>query len=147
MWLAMEKINPGEFRIGEKRSRATVTGALVLEIPGLEGHSKADALAAKMSVLLKGGRACGAFREEDGSAGPRSGRHGHRKGRDPWGNCGLDCGPEAIKVGSIKHAPNETGTLWPHCLLTVAQKITGGSRLKVGWSSVCVEAITQRPLQ
>ncbi|XP_032664108.1 uncharacterized protein LOC116840892 [Odontomachus brunneus] len=54
---ARGEINLGDLEIGEIRTRRTVTGALVLEIPGTEGHARADALAGKMAALFAAGPA------------------------------------------------------------------------------------------
>ncbi|XP_032687207.1 uncharacterized protein LOC116851664 [Odontomachus brunneus] len=49
---ARRHINLGELRIGEIRTRRAATGTLLLEIPGPEGATRADALAGRMSALF-----------------------------------------------------------------------------------------------
>ncbi|XP_032682075.1 uncharacterized protein LOC116849242 [Odontomachus brunneus] len=57
------------------------------------------------------------------------------------------CGPGEIKAEAIRPGADRMGTIWIQCPLSAARKIAGGGRLKVGWSSVRVEALTKRPLQ
>ncbi|XP_018371337.1 PREDICTED: uncharacterized protein LOC108766503 [Trachymyrmex cornetzi] len=50
---ARDRVNLGEVGVGSLRTRRGATGALVLEVPGPDGHAKADALAVQLGEALR----------------------------------------------------------------------------------------------
>ncbi|EFN72442.1 hypothetical protein EAG_12455, partial [Camponotus floridanus] len=57
------------------------------------------------------------------------------------------CTPEEINMGTVRRVPNGMGTLWVKCPLISANRIAAAGRVKVGWTSLRVERLNDRPLQ
>ncbi|XP_032687482.1 uncharacterized protein LOC116851798 [Odontomachus brunneus] len=131
---ARSQINLEELGIGDLRTRKAVTGALVLEIPGFEGHARADALANRMSAL---------FADKKDVRIARSTKRADIRVRDLDDAATVEdvisavavaggCGPGEIKAGEIRLGPDRMVTLWLRCSLAVAKKIADGGRIRVG---------------
>ncbi|XP_032690631.1 uncharacterized protein LOC116853606 [Odontomachus brunneus] len=146
---ARESINLGELGIGEIRSNKAATGALLLEIPGPESHTRADALASRMSAL---------FADTGDVRIARPSKRADIRIRDLDDAAIVEevvsavavaggCGPGEVRAVAVRPGANRMGTLWLQCPLAAARKVLDGGRLKVEWSSVRVETLTKRPLQ
>ncbi|XP_032688237.1 uncharacterized protein LOC116852223 [Odontomachus brunneus] len=144
---AMESIDLGELGIGEIRSKRAATDALLLEIPGPESHARADALAGKMSIL---------FADTGNVRIARPSKRADIRVRDLDDAATVEevvsavavaegCRPGEVRAGAIRPEGDRMGALWLQCPLEAARKVWDGGRLKVGWSSVRVEALTKRP--
>ncbi|XP_032683373.1 uncharacterized protein LOC116849850 [Odontomachus brunneus] len=129
---ARGQIDLGELGIGDLRTRRAVTGALVLEIPGPEGHARADALANKMAAL---------FVDKEDVRIARPTKRADIRVRDLDDAATVEdvisavavaggCGPGDLKAGEIRPGPDRMGTLWLRCPLAVARKVTDGRRIR-----------------
>ncbi|XP_032690682.1 uncharacterized protein LOC116853647 [Odontomachus brunneus] len=115
---ARGQIDLGELGIGDLRTRRAVTGALVLEIPGPEGHARANTLANKMAAL---------FADKEDVRIARPTKRADIRVRDLDDTATVEdvisavavvggCGPGYLKAGKIRPGPDRMGTLWLRCL-------------------------------
>ncbi|XP_032664103.1 uncharacterized protein LOC116840888 [Odontomachus brunneus] len=146
---ARREISLADLGIGDLRTKRAATGALVLEVSGPEGYAKTDALAGRMRTL---------FAEEKEVRIARPAKRVELRVRDLDDAMTMEdvitaialsggCGPEDVKVGAIRAGANGLGTMWVQCPLASAKKVLDGGRLRVGWTTVRVEALAGRPLQ
>ncbi|XP_032676842.1 uncharacterized protein LOC116846731 [Odontomachus brunneus] len=145
---ARDNIDQGENGIGEDRTRRADTGVLVLEISDPEGHARTNALAEKMSVLF-------ADKQDVRIARPTKRAEIRVRDLNDWVAvddvvsamaAARSYGSGNLKVGAIRLGSEGIETLWLQCPVTVAKKIVNKGRIRVGWSSVRVEALARRPL-
>jgi len=134
--------------ITELRPRCALTGALLLEIPGVGNEAKADALASHMRRSLDG---------MDGVSISRPSRSHELRLR------GLDlsvtvgdvasavadmggCGKEEVRVGPFRPAVAGLRNVWVRCPARVALRLAGApGGLRVGWSTAKVDLLALRP--
>lgn len=149
---AREKIDLKALKIDNSRIRPSANGGILIEIPGKEGNSKADALIEKLREtfdseiaskkvhfsrpMLKGDiRVTGidvSIWEED-----------IRDSILDYGECAAD----NIRVSKIQRMRNGIGVAWVQCPLATAIKICASGGLRVGWTTARVELLKARPVQ
>lgn len=146
---AKEKINLEQIGISEIRPRRARTGALLLEIPGKEGNVKANQLADKMkeitrhnnNVLITRPEKMAEIRVRDlvdsTTKAEIIGRFAELGG----------CDINSIKAGEIARSFNGLDSLIVRCPLMAAKTITKSVRVKVGWISLSVDLLPERPAQ
>lgn len=135
---------------GGMKIRRTVTGARLLEMPKLpleQSREKADLLAGRLRTALGGVaevtcptktvslRVSGL----DDSATPEKVAMAVVRASG--------CLLSSVKVGAIQSGPRGVGSTTVHCPVDAAKKVIDAGRLLVGWSSVAVQALEQRPLR
>ncbi|KYQ49221.1 Gag-Pol polyprotein [Trachymyrmex zeteki] len=149
MRLAKSRINIDEIGIKEIRPRKTRTGALLLEIPGMESQEKANELANKLRE---------AFRERENVLISRPEKMADIRIRDLEESVTRDdiiqtivaegkCPRDTVKLGEIVAAVNGLGTMWVRCPLAAAKIITKERRIRIGWTKVRVELLPERMVQ
>ncbi|KYN27493.1 PREDICTED: uncharacterized protein LOC108757453 [Trachymyrmex cornetzi] len=148
--VAKAQINIDELGITDIRPRRARTGALLLEILGANGATKADVLAGKLKEIMTG-------QEEVMISRPE--KMADVRVRDIEESISREdliekisqvgkCSVEKIKMGAIIKALNGLGTVWLKCLLRlVVGAITQTPRLRVGWTMVRTELMLARALQ
>ncbi|KYN12748.1 hypothetical protein ALC57_15073 [Trachymyrmex cornetzi] len=149
MRLAKTRIDINTSNITEIRPRKAKTGALLLEIPGTEGTSKANKLADKLKEVLKDQQNVLISRPEK-MADIRIKALEESMTREDILmvlTSIVECTSESIKLGNVTLANNGLGTLWVRCPLAVANKITKNKRLRIGWTMVRVELLLERAIQ
>jgi len=147
MKLAREKVNLRGLGIEGVRPRKSKTGALLLEIPGGDGATRAEALVKELREALK---------DREGVSVTRSIKTAEIRVNDiedsvsaaeiaealaDQGQCQVD----EVRVGPIRTGSNRLGTAWIRCPLTAASRIMRGGRLTVGWTRVRLELLPERP--
>lgn len=142
---ARSKIKIEEIGIDYLRPRIAATGAVILEVPGEAGATKADKLADKLREIFcedtakitrpvkradirLSGLEESISREELIVAMAQNG----------------NCPAAEFKVGEIRRGPMGIGTVWANCPATAAKKLTEMIKMKVGWSMVRIEALMPR---
>ncbi|XP_011860276.1 PREDICTED: uncharacterized protein LOC105557606 [Vollenhovia emeryi] len=132
--------------IERSRIRKSANGGVLIEIPGPEGSSKADALADKLKEVLEDviiGRPT--IKGEmlliglDDSVTPE-------EVMDVIAEMG-SCRKDEVKVGQIRPMRNGLGTIWVQCPLAVAAPLSSSGKIRIGWSSVRVVLLEKRPIQ
>ncbi|XP_039310760.1 serine/arginine repetitive matrix protein 1-like [Solenopsis invicta] len=128
---------------------AAVTGALILEVRGVDNGTKADALAEGIRAALTG-------RDDVKVARPCKTVELRLTGLDDsvtssevaevLGAMG-GCSPHDLKVGDIRMAPNGLGTCWVRCPAKAGKAVLAAPRVRVGWSSCRVALLPSRGLQ
>jgi len=145
---AKSKIKIEEIGIEYLRPRISVTGAVILEIPGEAGAAKADKLAdrlreifnedkAKIARPVKRADLRLAGLDESVTREELIAAMSHNGG----------CPAEECRLGEIRRGPTGMGTVWANCPATAAKKLTEKARIKVGWTMIRIVALTPRPLQ
>lgn len=130
------------------RAKKSMTGALLLEIPGEGSRKKAEELADKMREVLAG-------KEGVMITCPQKKGELRLKGLDQSvtqddvllavAEVGA-CSREEISVGEIKFSARGLGTAWMRCPLGAANKLAKAGSLTVGWCRAKVEELKVRPL-
>ncbi|KYN14497.1 hypothetical protein ALC57_13303 [Trachymyrmex cornetzi] len=135
--------------IQEIRPRRTRTGALLLEIPGVDAVKKANMLADRLKEVLK---------EKENVLISRPEIMAEIRIRDleesvtkedvsqvisNIGKCPIDM----IKMGDIVKAINGLGALWLRCPLVAAKMVTKNRRIRIGWTMARVDLLPTRPTQ
>ncbi|KYQ55824.1 Gag-Pol polyprotein [Trachymyrmex zeteki] len=149
MKLAKSRINIDEIGIEEIRPRKSRTGALLLEIPGIDSSNKANELASKLKE---------AFRERENILISRPEKMAEIRIRDIEESVSKEdisqiittigkCPREILKLGDIIPAFNGLGTLWIRCPLVVAKLVTSKRRIRIGWTMSRVELLPERGVQ
>ncbi|XP_067216651.1 uncharacterized protein [Linepithema humile] len=145
-----EKIPLKELGItGPLKPNTAQTGAMLIELLGLDKREKADRLASKMADLF-------ADRPEIRIARPQKMGEIRINGKDPsitpddiaravveQGGCSLI----DIKVGDIREMGRGQRTAWVQCPLEAATKVAQVGHLKIRWFTHRVELLSARPLQ
>lgn len=145
---ARQRIPLSKLGIGELRPKRAVTGALMLEIPGDRDGAKADALAGRLSEIVR----------EKGVKITRPYKKAELRVRDLDESVTTeditaaiakegDCCCDQIRMGEIKRRAGGLGTVWVQCPLTATKKITQKRRMYIGWLSCRVDALPPRRLQ
>ncbi|XP_018404617.1 PREDICTED: uncharacterized protein LOC108781200 [Cyphomyrmex costatus] len=148
MKFAKQNIKVEEFGIDDLRPRKARTGALLLEIPGVEGSKKADALANKMRQIFSG---------QENILVSRPEKMAEVRIRDLEESVSVEeivselcsltkCNPSSIKVGEISFAPNGMAVTLVRCPLVVANSLIRDRRIKIGWARCRIELLPERPL-
>lgn len=144
---ARQKINIKEIGIINPRIRKMANGGILMEIPGPEGHKRADILADNL-------------RKEFGD----SARIGRPIKFGELRIAGLDisvtpeeligtlaesgqCNPENIKIGSFRENVRGMRTVWARCPLTAASALADIGKIEIGWSTARIELLKLRPVQ
>lgn len=149
MRIAREKVNIDDLGITDIRPRRTRTGAMLLEIPGVNGAAKANSLAVKLKEALG---------DQEDVMISRPEKQAEIRVRDIDDSTTIeeivtkvasmgDCDPANVKPGNIIQSFNGLGTLWVRCPLTAAKLITANRRMRVGWNSVRVDLLPERSVQ
>lgn len=144
---ARTQISLQELGIENTRIRKTVTGGILIQIPGSEGNKKAELLAEKLQSrledearialpVIKGelriiGLDDSVTKEEVVAEIARLG----------------ECKINNIKTGDIRIMRNGLGFIWAQCPLNAAVKVAKNGKIKLGWSIVRVELLKARPKQ
>jgi hypothetical protein len=144
---AKDKVNLADLGISNLRFRRAVTGARVLELPGVTSGEMADKLAKELAEKLGEGvrvsrpTKCAELRLSslDDSVTPAEvvaaiSRAG-------------GCTEDQVKTGEIRPDHTGLGTLWVRCPVTAAKKVADGRRFLVGWSSAQVKILESRTMR
>ncbi|XP_020296328.1 uncharacterized protein LOC109861193 [Pseudomyrmex gracilis] len=149
MRLAKEGVSLPTLGIEDTRIRRDVGGGILVEIPGADGATKADALAEALAPILQGKASVtrpvrrGEIRIVglDMSVSPAD-----IEDRISSGDFG-PCRRFEVTVGPITQGRDRLGMTWACCPFEVAAKLANSGRLKVGWSSARVALLPGRKLQ
>nr|XP_012218372.1 PREDICTED: uncharacterized protein LOC105669812 [Linepithema humile] len=132
--------------------KAGQTGALIIQVPGLEGQRKADMLAQKMrsmfaerpEIRINRPQKMGKIRIRD--LAPATTAESIAQAVAERG----ECSPTEVKVGDIKPSPTPRSlyTAWAKCLLRAANKVAQEGHIIIeGFFGARVELLEARPLQ
>lgn len=145
--MAQEKVDLQELGIERLRFRQTATGARMLEIPGSQNSEKADRLAEKLR---------GALAEVASISRPTKSVDLRITGLDDAATKEKvvaaiakagSCDARAIKSGEIRPGPRGAGSALISCPVVAAKALLQKGRLLIGWSSVQVVALEERPMR
>ncbi|XP_011706373.1 PREDICTED: uncharacterized protein LOC105461569 [Wasmannia auropunctata] len=145
---ARDSVSLEELGIEHTRLRATMSGAVLVEIPGRDMSPKADTLAARLretfrdsGVRISRPSLRGELRLSglDASIGPTELRTAMAvTGR---------CAEEDIRLGQTRSTRNGLRTIWTQCPLDTAMRLAEEGKLRVGWSTAKVDLLKKRPIQ
>lgn len=144
---ARDKVSLKDLGISSPRIRRAINGGIIIEIPGEDGPTKADSLAAKLretiggmaqvvrpiakgELLLIGLDDSVEIEEIISEVAERGG-----------------CLRGEIKIGQRRQMRNGLGIIWIQCPMSAVGKLTDIGRLRLGWSLVRVEALKAKPIQ
>ncbi|KYN17083.1 Gag-Pol polyprotein, partial [Trachymyrmex cornetzi] len=146
MRVAKEKVDIDAMGIHEVRPRKSRSGALLLEIPGAEGGSKADKLAEKLKTALEGQEDVLITRPEKMAEIRIKDLEESTTKNDILLTLTLlgSCHERVFKMGEIIPSYNGMGTIWIRCPLAIAKNITKSKRIRIGWTNVRVELLPER---
>lgn len=145
---ARAEINLDEIGITALRPKRARTGALVLEVPGPEGVSRAKALKDKLQNAvgdMEGVKVARPVKTMDIRVKDVTEPTKMEEVRRALVAAG-ECDDEDVKVGPARVATNGLYTVWARCPIAAANKVIARGRLQVGWWQVRVEALKTRPL-
>ncbi|XP_020298025.1 uncharacterized protein LOC109862397 [Pseudomyrmex gracilis] len=141
-----ERVCLEPFGIQGLRPRRALTRAIILEVPGDNSDTKAEALYNAMLPLVseKGGRLARPtktvelrVRDLDESISPE-------EIKEAVGSAG-GCRSTEVKVGRSRASPGGLSTAWVQCPLTAARKVVEAGTLRVGWVRAPIEVLERRP--
>ncbi|XP_041986152.1 uncharacterized protein LOC121738264 [Aricia agestis] len=145
---AKQRVDLVSLEIPAVRFKVAVTGARLLEIPGVANKDKADKLAEKLKEVMEEDvvrihrpQKCAELRLQglDDSATPAEVA---RAISMPGG-----CAVGDIKVGEIRRDRRGRGSVWVKCPVEAAKKVTAPNvKVCVGWTIVRVVLLTTRPM-
>lgn len=144
---AKQRVNIKDLGIVDPNIRLAASGGLLLEIPGPEGHSRADALVDRLRRELN---------EEVVVSRPVKFGELRLKGIDP--SVGQDeitralaaaggCASEQIRLGPIRKNIRGVQSAWAKCPLSSAIKLADLQKIEIGWSVMYVKILRGRPTQ
>ncbi|XP_024883898.1 uncharacterized protein LOC112462386, partial [Temnothorax curvispinosus] len=145
---ARERIELRSLGIEDSKIRRGINGGLIIEIPGENGASKADALSKKLREVLHNNTV-------------RINRPTTTGEIRLWNFDDLisksdildkisvigDCDEADIKIGNIRPLRNGLNSVWIKCPVTVALKISDLERIKIEWTVARTELLKKRPVQ
>lgn len=145
---AKAKIDLVGLGITALRFRQAVTGARILEVPGVMSGEKADSLAEKIKEAINN--------EDIKVSRPTKSVEVRISGLDDSvtkeevvaavvrdGNCPVG----SVKAGEIRQEPSGTGAVWVRCPVAAAKKLADSGRLLVGWVAAQVRLLKPRPMR
>ncbi|KYN28180.1 hypothetical protein ALC57_02426, partial [Trachymyrmex cornetzi] len=149
MRVAKAKVNIDSLEIPEIRPRKARTGALLLEIPGKEGASKADALAEKLKEALENEKDVLITRPEKMADIRLRDLEDSTKKEDILEALAKkgECSKDIIKLGDIVPANNGLGMVWLKCPIAAAKKLANSKRIRIGWMMTRIELLPERVSQ
>ncbi|KYN29063.1 hypothetical protein ALC57_01511, partial [Trachymyrmex cornetzi] len=149
MRIAKAKVDIDSLEIPEIRPRKARTGALLLEIPGKEGASKADVLAGKLKEALGNEKDVLITRPEKMADIRLRDLEESTKKEDILEALAKkgECSKDIIKLGDIVSANNGLGMAWLKCPIAAAKKLANSRRIRIGWTMTRVELLPERALQ
>lgn len=130
-------------------TRTAATGALVIEVPGVENGPKADALASRMREVLKDKEGVRIHRPiKTAEIRIRGLESSIRKEEviEAVAEKGV-CHPHEIQVGEVRKISGNQGSLWLRLPLVAAKKAVEGGSIQIGWSKVRISLLEARPLR
>jgi hypothetical protein len=136
-----------QMQIPSLRFRESATGARLMEVSGPDSSEKADILAAKLrSTLGEGVRIARPVKTVDLRL---SGLDDSITKDDVSTAISLKggCSAEQVRVGEIRQGPGGMGTVWVQCPVAAAKSLSEAGRILIGWSSVQVRMLEQRPMR
>jgi len=148
MRLTREKIDLRSLGIGELRPRRARTGALLLEVAGVDGAMRADVLAQELRVALK---------DKEGVAVSRPTKTAEFRIKDIMESISAaevteavadlgQCQAADVMVGPIRMGTNRLGTASARCPLIAANRLRrGGHLILAGWTRARIEFLPERP--
>lgn len=142
-----EKISLPDLGINKTTVRHTANGGVIIEVPGPDRATKAEALREKVCSLL--GESAQVTRPVikgdvrlvglDDSVVPE-------EIQDVISAEG-GCDSKEVKVGIIRPMTNGLYTVWAQCPLGAAIKASQPRKIKVGWTIAKIELLKARPMQ
>lgn len=149
MAAAKTKINLQEMDIADIRVRRSITGGLILEIPGKDTSAKADNLAERLRQVFKDEGEIRVSRPTKKVEISISGLDDSITPQEVTaaiagvGNCPVS----DVKTGAIRRWASGMGSVWAQCPVIAAKRIAATGRIRIGWISAKVEILPPRPLQ
>lgn len=145
MSIAKAAIALEEMGVPNVRARRTITGTLLLEVPGKGCNEKADQLVARMVEVLRGEkvRVVRPTRRTD----VRIGELDDSATVEEIALAGIAREESVIGVMSEWETSGGLPQAWAQCPSAAARKIAGKGRIAVGWISATVEPLRPRPLR
>lgn len=144
---ARDKVSLKDLGITNPRIRKAINGGVIIEISGEDGPVKADNLAGKLREAVGGmtqvvrpvakgellliGIDDSVEMEEIISEVAEQG----------------DCRRGEVKTGPMRQTRNGLGIIWIQCPVAAVGKLAEKGRLRLGWSTVKVEALKAKPVQ
>lgn len=146
---ARRHVNLAEMGLDEVRIRPTISGGVLIEVPGEENVSKAEALANKLKEMFPEGGDVRISRPSKRIDVKILGLEASIQPREvaiAIAEVG-DCEAGEVKVGMLKKR-TQRGALaaWAQCPAQAAKKIVERGKLKIGWITARVEPLRSRPL-
>lgn len=144
---ARESFHLDELGIPHVKIKTSATGAKILEIPGAASGSKADCLAERLKSVLAD---CVSVSRPQKCATLRiSGLDVSARKEDIAAALTTASGspPGQIKIGDIRRGPRGLGSVLVKCPIFTAKKLMSIGRVKVGWSSVQIAALSSLPMR
>lgn len=138
-----------ELGIQNVRPRRAITGAMIYEIGGEAANEKAYKLATKIRQAtgeIEGVKVTVPTKKSELRLKDLDDAVDSEDVKRAVASAGC-CTMEEIRVGPIRTAANGLGSVWIQCPVGTANKIAPPNKLRIGWTNVRVELLTDRPLQ
>nr|XP_034838764.1 uncharacterized protein LOC117994898 [Maniola hyperantus] len=148
MAIAKQRVKLADCGILQVRQKKSITGGLVLKVPGPDSTKKADTLAERLRTALA----------DMGVRIARPVKTGEIRVMDLDESIvkqdvavaiaeAAECLEEQVKVGEIRYSTSRLGTVWVRCPLTAVRKLAIEKHLRIGWVSARVQVLAPRQLQ
>ncbi|XP_067215528.1 uncharacterized protein [Linepithema humile] len=145
---AQAAINLDDVGIENPKIRPSVTGGIIIQIPGEKASEKADILATRLRKTFEGeevriGRPTQKMdlriSELDDATTPEMVVNAiATKG---------ECHPDDIYHGPIRRYKGGMGAIWVQAPALAALKVAEGARLRIGWTMARIAVLPKRPVQ
>ncbi|XP_067204792.1 uncharacterized protein [Linepithema humile] len=146
---AREKISLTELNIRDTKIKRSITGGILIEIPGEESDLKADMLLSRLTYL---------FKDTKGVRIRKPTKNSQLKllGLDDSISlpeiCNIlsdigKCSKDSISCSPIRFLRGGLGVAYVRCPIAAAVGILEAARISIGWTTVRVEPVDPKPLQ
>lgn len=146
---AKEKINIDELGITELRSRKAKTGAFLIEIPGPDNGTKADALATKLQEVFIDDPEIKITRPIKTADLRLSNLDDSITTMDILQtiSIAMNCNHADIRVGPINKTRYGMSSAWVKCPVKVANELANLKKIRMGWTTAKVVLLPERKMQ
>jgi hypothetical protein len=145
---ARQKVPLAEIGVESLGMWKSMTGGIVIRLPGDKDRGKASRLATRLAEVLDPAvvRVAAPNRTAELRVAGIDISVAKEELRQALASA-AGCGSAEVQVGEIRTTRYGLGTAWVRCLVAGAWKLARDGKVDLGWSTARVTAIPKRPLQ
>jgi hypothetical protein len=145
---ARQKVSLAEIGVESLGMRKSMTGGIIIRLPGDKDRGKASRLATRLAEVLDPAavRVAAPNRTAELRVTGIDISVAKEELREALASA-AGCGSAEVQVGEIRTTRYGLGTAWVRCPVAGVRKLTRDGKVALGWSTARVTAIPKRPLQ